>query len=191
MFRGTHLTRLDEKGRLKVPAEFKRLIDENYSAQFYITSWDGKSAKVYPMQEWEEIERKLAAVPELQQDQAEISEAHQLLRTIGGVGWARPLAAAADSARYGESERRSCGDGQVEASGGAQCRRAAQGSGRSRSPRKMKQSSADWAFRATAGFGFHSRSRNGSEWTTEFAEANSAPGGGHGESTDLAMCQFF
>jgi len=62
MFRGTHLTRLDEKGRLKVPAEFKRLVDENYSAQFYITSWDGQSAKVYPLQEWEEIERKLNAV---------------------------------------------------------------------------------------------------------------------------------
>jgi MraZ protein len=62
MFRGTHLTRLDEKGRLKVPAEFKRLFDENYSAQFYITSWDGKSAKVYPLQEWEEIERKLSSV---------------------------------------------------------------------------------------------------------------------------------
>jgi len=62
MFRGTHLTRLDEKGRLKVPAEFKRLIDENYTSQFYITSWDGKSAKVYPLQEWEEIERKLNAV---------------------------------------------------------------------------------------------------------------------------------
>ena len=65
MFRGTHLTRLDEKGRLKMPAEFKREIDENYSAQFYITSWDGKSAKVYPMQAWEEIERKLAALPEM------------------------------------------------------------------------------------------------------------------------------
>ena len=51
MFRGTHLTRLDEKGRLKMPAEFKREIDENYSAQFYITSWDGRSAKVYPMQQ--------------------------------------------------------------------------------------------------------------------------------------------
>jgi transcriptional regulator MraZ len=62
MFRGTHLTRLDEKGRLKVPAEFKRLLDENYAAQFYITSWDGKSAKVYPLQEWEEIERKLSGV---------------------------------------------------------------------------------------------------------------------------------
>jgi len=63
MFRGTHLTRLDEKGRLKMPAEFKREIDENYSAQFYITSWDGRSAKVYPMQAWEEIERKLVKLP--------------------------------------------------------------------------------------------------------------------------------
>jgi MraZ protein len=62
MFRGTHLTRLDEKGRLKVPAEFKRLVDENYSSQFYITSWDGKSAKAFPLQEWEEIERKLNSV---------------------------------------------------------------------------------------------------------------------------------
>jgi MraZ protein len=62
MLRGTHLTRLDDKGRLKMPAEFKRLIDEKYGAQFYITSLDGKSAKVYPMEEWEAIERKLAAL---------------------------------------------------------------------------------------------------------------------------------
>jgi MraZ protein len=45
-----------------MPAEFKRLIDEKYGAQFYITSLDGKSAKVYPMEEWEAIERKLAAL---------------------------------------------------------------------------------------------------------------------------------
>jgi MraZ protein len=62
MFRGTHLTRLDEKGRLKMPAEFKRLVEEKYSDKFYITSWDGRSAKVYPMEEWEAIERKLAAL---------------------------------------------------------------------------------------------------------------------------------
>lgn len=62
MFRGTHLTRLDDKGRLKVPAEFKRMFEERYGTQFYITSWDGKSAKVYPMEEWEGIERKLASL---------------------------------------------------------------------------------------------------------------------------------
>ena len=62
MFRGNHPTRVDEKGRLKVPAEFKRLIDEKYGAQFYITSLDGKVAQVYPFEEWERIEQKLAGL---------------------------------------------------------------------------------------------------------------------------------
>ncbi|HZU42993.1 MAG TPA: division/cell wall cluster transcriptional repressor MraZ [Terriglobales bacterium] len=62
MFRGNHPTRVDEKGRLKVPAEFKRVIDDKYSAQFYITSLDGKVAQVYPFEEWERIEQKLAAL---------------------------------------------------------------------------------------------------------------------------------
>ena len=63
MFRGNHPTRVDEKGRLKVPAEFKREIEERYGTKFYITSENGKTAKVYPMEEWEKIEQKLAQVP--------------------------------------------------------------------------------------------------------------------------------
>jgi len=51
---------VDEKGRLKVPAEFKRLIDEKYGNEFYITSMDGKVAQVYPFEEWQRIEAKLA-----------------------------------------------------------------------------------------------------------------------------------
>ncbi len=62
MFRCNHPTRVDEKGRLKVPAEFKRVIDDKYGAQFYITSLDGKVAQVYPFEEWERIEQKLAAL---------------------------------------------------------------------------------------------------------------------------------
>ena len=62
MFRGNHPTRVDEKGRLKVPAEFKRVIDEKYAQKFYITSQDGVVAQVYPFEEWERIEEKLAAL---------------------------------------------------------------------------------------------------------------------------------
>jgi MraZ protein len=62
MFRGNHPTRVDEKGRLKVPAEFKRVVDEKYGQQFYITSLDGKVAQVYPFEEWERIEQKLAGL---------------------------------------------------------------------------------------------------------------------------------
>lgn len=63
MFRGNHPTRVDEKGRLKLPAEFKRAIDDNYGGgQFYITSRDGKVAEIYPFEEWQRIEEKLAKV---------------------------------------------------------------------------------------------------------------------------------
>ena len=63
MFRGNHPTRVDEKGRLKLPAEFKRRIDEQYNGRFYITSKDGRVAEVYPMAEWEKVEQKLAEIP--------------------------------------------------------------------------------------------------------------------------------
>src|SRR6201997_4782586 len=62
MFRGNHPTRVDEKGRLKIPSEFKRVIDEKYAQKFYITSFDGIVAQVYPFEEWERIEQKLAAL---------------------------------------------------------------------------------------------------------------------------------
>jgi MraZ protein len=63
MFRGNHPTRVDEKGRLKVPAEFKRTMDERYGGgQFYITSRDGKVGEIYPFEEWQRIEEKLAKV---------------------------------------------------------------------------------------------------------------------------------
>ena len=60
MFRGNNPARVDEKGRLKVPADFKRHIDEKYGVEFYITSRDGKVAEIYPVEEWRKIEEKLA-----------------------------------------------------------------------------------------------------------------------------------
>lgn len=67
MFRGNHPTRVDEKGRLKLPADFKRMVDEKYGekTQFYITSKDGKVAEIYPMKEWEKIEATLAGIPNM------------------------------------------------------------------------------------------------------------------------------
>ncbi len=65
MFRGNHTARVDEKGRLKLPAEFKRRVDEAYGPQFYITSKDGKRAEIYPLREWEKVEAKLEQIPSL------------------------------------------------------------------------------------------------------------------------------
>ena len=55
-FRGNNPTRIDEKGRLKMPADLKRRIDEVYGRRFYITSRTGERAEIYPMREWEKIE---------------------------------------------------------------------------------------------------------------------------------------
>jgi MraZ protein len=64
MLRGNYPTRTDEKGRLKVPADFKRELDERYGAdRYYVTSRNGQTAEIHPMEEWEKIEQKLSAVP--------------------------------------------------------------------------------------------------------------------------------
>ncbi len=63
MFRGNHPTRVDEKGRLKVPADFKRRVDEIYGPRFFITSRDGQRAELWPMKEWEKLEETLSKMP--------------------------------------------------------------------------------------------------------------------------------
>ncbi|MGH9533310.1 MAG: division/cell wall cluster transcriptional repressor MraZ [Terriglobales bacterium] len=64
MLRGNYPARVDEKGRLKIPNEFRAYLEQAFpGAKFYITSFDGQSARVYPMGEWERIEERLAALP--------------------------------------------------------------------------------------------------------------------------------
>lgn len=59
--RGNSPAKVDEKGRLKIPASFLPDLTE-YGNQFYITSTTGESARIYPMKVWNEIEDKLAKV---------------------------------------------------------------------------------------------------------------------------------
>jgi MraZ protein len=59
--RGNCPAKVDEKGRLKIPAVFLDALRE-YGNQFYITSTTGESARIYPMKVWSEIEDKLAKV---------------------------------------------------------------------------------------------------------------------------------
>ena len=65
MFRGTHEAKVDEKGRLKVPADFMKLVlDKHYGSKCFITSRDGRVVEIWPMPEWEREEEKKAALPE-------------------------------------------------------------------------------------------------------------------------------
>ena len=61
MLRGNYPARVDEKGRLKIPAPFKEDVEENYGKLFYITSLDGQYVRIYPLEEWNKLEEKLQA----------------------------------------------------------------------------------------------------------------------------------
>lgn len=63
MFRGSTIATIDDKGRLKVPTDFRRFLEERYGGEFFVTSVRGDRAIVYPLPVFEEIERKLATLP--------------------------------------------------------------------------------------------------------------------------------
>jgi MraZ protein len=59
--RGNSQAKVDEKGRLKIPAVYLEGL-KPYGNQFYITSVSGETAFIYPMQVWVAIEEKLGKV---------------------------------------------------------------------------------------------------------------------------------
>src|SRR5262249_51110715 len=63
MLRGNLPAKIDPKGRLKIPASFRKIIDESFGSRVFVTSLNGDCVRIYPFPVWEEIEEKLAAPP--------------------------------------------------------------------------------------------------------------------------------
>lgn len=63
MFRGSSPAKIDDKGRLKIPTDFRRKLEDDYGQEIFVTSILGDSALVYPMPVWEEVEARLAGMP--------------------------------------------------------------------------------------------------------------------------------
>ena len=63
MLRGNQPARIDEKGRLKIPAVFRADIEDSWGSDFYVTSITGQSVRVYPLTVWQDIEERLANLP--------------------------------------------------------------------------------------------------------------------------------
>jgi MraZ protein len=66
--------KIDEKGRLKVPAHFRKIIEERYGPDCFITSMDGERALVYPLAVWFEFQSRLAKVPATSLSKAKLLE---------------------------------------------------------------------------------------------------------------------
>lgn len=61
--RGSAPTRIDDKGRLKLPTMFRGAVQDPHGPDVFITSVEGTSVRIYPMTVWLELEQKLAAMP--------------------------------------------------------------------------------------------------------------------------------
>jgi MraZ protein len=63
MFRGSGVAKIDEKGRLKIPARFRDTLSQNFGPKVFVTSFGQPSMRVYPLAVWSDIEEKLRNHP--------------------------------------------------------------------------------------------------------------------------------
>lgn len=64
MLDGSFTVKVDEKGRVKIPSEFRRLIQGKHgNGDFYVTSVKGDCARLYPARAWQEVLDKISTQP--------------------------------------------------------------------------------------------------------------------------------
>ena len=58
-FRGHADARIDDKGRLKMPATFKKSLEGHYGGRVFVTAVSNEYLQIYPIPVWEGIEEKI------------------------------------------------------------------------------------------------------------------------------------
>ena len=61
--RGSALTRVDDKGRLKIPTVFRASFQDVKGPDVFVTSVTGESVRIYPMPVWLDVEQRLLKMP--------------------------------------------------------------------------------------------------------------------------------
>lgn len=77
--------KIDDKGRLKVPADFRKVIEEKYGKECFITSTDGERALVYPLPVWFDFQARLAKVPSTSQAKQKLLERVNYFGQLGQI----------------------------------------------------------------------------------------------------------
>ncbi len=67
MFRGWYEHTIDGKGRLSVPSKFRDILADKYSENLIVTNFD-RCLACYPREEWETLERKASALPQMKRE---------------------------------------------------------------------------------------------------------------------------
>ena len=74
MLRGASVINLDTKGRLAIPGRYRDALTDRCDGRLVITVNNTKERCLwmYPMDEWEQVERKVAALPDFNTDHQRI-----------------------------------------------------------------------------------------------------------------------
>ena len=65
MFRGVSALNLDIKGRMAMPTKYRQRLMEDCDGKLVVTVDRDHCLLLYPLPEWEDIERKLVRLPSL------------------------------------------------------------------------------------------------------------------------------
>ena len=65
VMRGNSPARIDGQGRIKIPTIHRKLLEEQWGPEVFVTSVTGENVLIYPIQEWEKIEAKLMEPPKM------------------------------------------------------------------------------------------------------------------------------
>jgi MraZ protein len=65
VFRGANKVTLDSKGRMVMPTRYRERLQERCQGRLVITIDRDQCLLIYPLPDWEEIERKLMRLPTL------------------------------------------------------------------------------------------------------------------------------
>ncbi len=66
MLTGNFPTKVDDKGRIKIPTAFRQFIEKEYGTELYVTSLSGDNVLIYPREVWMELMRRMARLPSME-----------------------------------------------------------------------------------------------------------------------------
>ena len=72
MFRGANKLTLDSKGRMVMPTRYREQLQERCGGNLVVTVDRDQCLLIYPLPDWEEVERKVMSLPSLNPDNRQL-----------------------------------------------------------------------------------------------------------------------
>jgi DNA-binding transcriptional regulator/RsmH inhibitor MraZ len=82
---GTYSSRCDEKGRVRLPKEFEDFVRTLPEQEFFVTTLDGSTGRIYPIAAWRENLRILEEADEDQQAAEDIAYMADYWGSVSGI----------------------------------------------------------------------------------------------------------